>query len=580
MMRFQIPKSQWNKIEDYLEQLPQEETPGVTAEFYLDLMEVVLAEYDLQNLKEPAEDLQSYSRIVSVLAVLLSKGRRPELQEPFQKMMTLACQALPQYEGQIGLDFSMKELTLAYRCMKEYDTNGDWLKMLQNIVPEQYGMPNGEAHNINLYNVAAEALRTREGLADSTEYCQNCLTKQVAKLDENGMYPDNAPRQYNPVLYDLAARAQMQWAEYLKVYEFGDVLRRGGIWSLMTQSPTGQIPYGGRSNQYGMNEAIFASVMEYEAAKQAEAGHLVLAGRMRRSARLAAESIREFVTQHSHRRNLFAEEQAGCEAYGYSYKYMISIAAFLIGGVLFAREEIPERPCPCEKGGYLLTSGANFHQIFAVCGGYGIQIDADGDPCYDATGWGRIHYRRAPAALGLSLPFAGEPAYRLAEGAAPCSAALGIGWDDGAGGVQYLSELTGLKHAVAIEEESPAKVKFTVTYTGKGLKNCGGVMESYQIDEGGVRYSAKLLEADAGTVYARVPLFLTDGMRESVIKQRAGQCSVRMKGWVFRVTSGASLEGREREVCNRNGRYRLVTFMRLEPKIRLNLSFCRENTGE
>ena len=579
-MQFQIPKQQWNKIEDYLAGLPQEESPGLSVGWYLDLMERILEEYDLDDLGKAEEDIQSFSRIVSTLAVLLHQGRKQQLVPLWQDLMNQACAALPACRGDAKLDFSVKELTLAYQLMKEYDTNGDWAKSLSSVQIIDYVYQTGDRHNINLYNVAGEVLRTRQGLCDSREYISKCLDLQLAKLDENGMYPDNFPGEHNPVLYDLAARVQLQWAEAWGDYEFGDSLRRGGIWSLMTQSPTGQIPYGGRSNQYLFNETLFASMMEYEAGKQAEAGNFALAGRMRRSARLAAESVQTFLERHSHNRNLFSDPSAGCEEYGYFKKYMISAAAFLIGAVLFAREEIPEMICPCQAGGYVLSSGARFHQVFACCCGYGIQLDANGDPEYDATGLGRVHRAGAPAALGLSLPFAAQPHYTLPAGLSPLSAAIGIGWDDGEGGIQYLSDLTGLKHALAVEEEGDEKVKFTVTYTGNSLKNCEGVMETYTVDQGGLHYSAKLLESEAPAVYARVPLLVTDGARESKLRQRAGQCNVWLEDWRWRVTTNASLTGEEREVSNRNGVYRLVTFVRLEPKIRLNLSICQENNGE
>lgn len=579
-MQFQIPKQQWSKIEEYLDGLPQEQSPGLPVSWYLDLMEQILKEYDLNGLGKAEEDLQSFSRVVSTLAVLLSRGRKKDLLPLWQNLMGQACDALPKCRGDAKLDFSVRELMLAYQLMKEYDINGDWAKSLSSVAVADYVYPSGEGHNINLYNVAGEALRTRQGLCDSSGYIRDCLNLQVAKLDENGMYPDNYPAAHNPVLYDLAARSQMQWVEVWGEYEFGDCLRRGGIWSLMTQSPAGQIPYGGRSNQYLFNETLFASVMEYEAGKQAQSGNLSLAGRMRRSARLAAESVQEFLDKHSHNRNLFSDPSIGCEGYGYFQKYMISAAAFLTGAVLFAREDLPELTCPCEAGGYVVSSGPRFHQVFANCCGYGVQLDLDGDSEYDATGLGRVHKRGAAAALGLSLPFAAKPHYALPPGVSPVSAAIGIGWDDGEGGIQYLAHLSGLKHALAIEEETPRRVKFTVTYTGHCLKNCGGVMETYTVDQGGVRYSAKLLESDAPAVYARIPLLITDGERESKIQQKAGQCSVWFEHGRWRVTANASLSGEETEVCNRNGVYRLVTFVRLEPKIRLNLSICQQNDRE
>lgn len=142
--------------------------------------------------------------------------------------------------------------------------------------------------------------------------------------------------------------------------------------------------------------------------------------------------------------------------------------------------------------------------------------------------------------------------------------------------IQYLSDVSGLKHSLSVEEESSEKIRFTVTYTGNELKNCGGVMETYTLDQGGVHYSVQLLESEASAVYVRIPLLMTDGNRESKIRQKAGECSAVFEHWRWRATSNASMSGEEIEAANPNGVYRIVTLVRFEPKIRVNFSLVRE----
>ncbi len=540
-MHFQIPKQQWTKIEEYLQGLPQEEMKGLQKSDYLDLMEQLLGEYDLERVCDPKEDLQAYCRLMSVLAVLLSNGRKTNLQARFCEMLIRACEELSEYSGNPTSDIATKELRLVLFLIKEIDMNGDWAKMLSS----------------------------KEGICDTTESCKEYLSLQAAKSDENGMVQNNEGSEYFSAFDDLFVRFQLQLTEHFGGSSFGEGLRRAGVWSLMTQSATGQLPYGGRSNQAFFHETLLASVLEYEAGKQAEEGNFVLAGRMRRGARLAAESVQKSLNCHN--LNRYSE-------IGYPYeKDRISAATSLIGAVLFAHEDLPEHPAPCERGGYILSFSSKFHQIFANSCGYSIQIDANGESDWDATGLGRIQKQGIPENLGLSVPF-GKGA--VPEGGKPFSASIGIGWDDGEGGVQYLADLTGIKYALSIVEEKEGKLKFTITYTGNCLKNCGGIMETYSLDESGLRYSAKLLESECKAVYARVPLFVTDGAQGSNMKQKAGQTNVYLDQFRWRMTTNASLSPDEVMAENRNGAYKIVTLVRLEPKIRLNLSLCLENERE
>ncbi len=527
-MHFQIPKRQWTKIEEYLQGLPQEETRGLQKSDYLDLTEQLLERYDGNTICDPEKEFQVCSRWVWIWAVLLSNGRKKELQTPFCEMMTNVCRMISMDHGTSLPKFSVTEVLLALSLMKENDTNGDWSKMTSSI------------DKINVEKVQS---------------------------DENGMYALCGSSDSCSGYDDITLRFRLQLMEYIGSISAEEGLRRGGVWSLMAQSATGRLPYEG-SKKTLHQQALLVSVLEYEAGKQAEEGNFVLAGRMRRGARLAAESFREEI------RGI----PVGCEEKE-NQAVLISAAA-MCGAALFAHEDLPEHPAPCETGGYVLFTSPKFHQIFANGCGYSIQIDANGESDRDATGLGRIHKKGIPESLGLSVPFSEHSQDTLPEGCEPISASIGIGWDDGEGGVQYLSDLTGIKYALSIEEEKKDKLKFTITYTGNCLKNCGGIMETYSLDEGGLRYNAKLLESECKAVYARVPLFVTDGERESKIKQKAGQANVYLDKFRWRITTNASLSPDEGMAKNRNGVYKIVTLVHLEPKIRLNMSLCQENERE
>lgn len=573
-MYFQIPKKTWTKTEEYLDRLSQEESPGFSVDFYLDFMEQIVNEYDLESLEQTTEHFCVLSQFIAVFAVLLSNGKKQNFLPVWKQWMNRACAEFASCPKGEMFGYSMLEILLAYHLMHQHDTNGDWAELLSSVevLSEDYDAETTSV--VGLCIAAGETLRLRHGLGGNGDAVKRYLESRLEQVDENGCYADESDGENSSFLYDLSVRVSLQLAEVWGERDFGERLRRGGIRSLMMQSPTGEIPGGGRFDQYLFRETLFASMMEYEAGKQAETGNTILAGRMRRSARLAVESVRLFLDFHRPVRNLDSERRVGLEKENLLDSGMISVAAALTGAVLFAKEEISERVCPCQAGGYLCSYEGG--RLFAVCCGYGIQLNMDAGNEKIAVGLGRIQREGAPGALGLSVPFSAQPYCFLPDDISACDCAVGVGWDDGGGLIQYLSDVSGLKHSLSVEEESSEKIRFTVTYTGNELKNCGGVMETYTLDQGGVHYSVQLLESEASAVYVRIPLLMTDGNRESKIRQKAGECSAVFEHWRWRATSNASMSGEEIEAANPNGVYRIVTLVRFEPKIRVNFSLVRE----
>lgn len=493
-MHFQIPKQQWNKIEEYLKRLPEEERAGISLQEYLELMDKLLALC-------PEES----DALFFPLAVCIAKGGQQEKLPLFCRAMTRACE-----QGTENFLFGGRELAVAYELTKEYDETGNWAKAV-SVIKET--LPVFSPHEGGLYGEATSPFE------------------------------------------ELVIRFQMQLAESLGERKDEEAQRRGGLRTLMTQSVTGQLPYGGEESQSLFCETLLASVLEFEAAKQAEEGNFVLAGRFRRGARRAIESVLEWVASARSVRHFFDTEDT-----------FVKMAVCLSGAVLFAPTEVCEHPAPCEEGGYVLSIGDPMNQIVACGGGYSIQITTHANQTCRAVGLGRFQKRGIPLHLGLSTP----------QG----DVSIGVGWDNGEGGVQYLSELGDIKHALSVEEEKQGKVKFTLTYTGNALKNCGGVMETYSLDEGGLRYSAKLLESECNAMYAKVPLLITDGKGESIIKHKSGQMNALFEGCRFRITSNGSEMSQQESPESPKEMYRQVTLVHLEPKIRLNLSLCREKEEE
>lgn len=568
-----------NHITEYANMKTCEPT-GLEKTIYLDIMEKAFEAYGENEIEklipctenENTGDLQACSRVTSVLAVLLANGRKQEYKGLWERMMDACCKSANMTQGDARVDFSVKEILLAYKAMGasvEKEKLEYWHSELQKINPlKNYVFAcrtksdADNMHNINVYNLVGEFLRETEGMTDATEYLNQHWPIQLARFDENGMYKDPG----HPVLYDLTTRCQIQImlghgynGEYLEPLD--EKLKEAGLWTLFMQSSAGEFPYGGRSNQYLFNEALIAANCEYEAARYKKLGDEKLAGMFKRSARLAVKSILRWLEETDiprHIKNFYPVETCyGTEDYGYYSKYMITLGSFIYIAYLFADDTIKECPCPAEVGGYVFDTSKAFHKVFANCQGHSIEIDTRGDKHYDSTGLGRYHYSGIHTELALSMPFAAEPGYVLPEGVQIEDLAIGAGWDAGNGAIQFLSSISNsLRYRLTVLEEKPDIVKFTVEYSGSAFKGCNGIIETYTLDESGVHIECEFVQPTHSAMYFRIPVFLTNGRDSSVIQCSGNRIYVKLGSSVYAVASenGISLMDQCR-LANRNGEY-------------------------
>lgn len=249
---------------DAMERPAAFEPTGFSKDIYLDLMEGSIQEYGLEQADKSwgtdpqgrPEDLQTYCRVVSVVAGLMAGGRKLELFPLWESMMDTGCRELPRTTGNQMADFSTKELLLAYKAMKPHvsaEQSVRWKNELAHIEPAvnyvytlaSVSRPE-QLHNINIYNMAGEYLRETEGMTSAAGYLAEHWPVQLRKFDGNGMYMDPGC----PLLYDLAARCHIQLilvAGYRGAFheELNRKLAAGGMMTLFMQSAAGQFPTEG-----------------------------------------------------------------------------------------------------------------------------------------------------------------------------------------------------------------------------------------------------------------------------------------------------------------------------------------------
>ena len=542
-------------------------------EKYLDLIGIAVSAYSDEHIARYTDEVRKngvtehgYPRLCANIGFLLAHGRCPGRKEMFAGMMELCCREMlisRDRTRNAGNDFSVKELVF---CLEEIEKSGiyescttdHWREILSEIDPYRVysciaEKPPKRIGNWAAFSAVSEQARKSAGIGDVSGFIENQVLSQLFSFDENGMYRDP----HEPMVYDFVTRLQLALCldcgyDGAGKAELEEFFEKSAVPTLLMQSVCGEIPYGGRSNQFLHNETFYAALCEFYASRYFRAGRQELAGMFRSAARLAVESLERWlcVRPIHHIKNRFPpDSKIGCEGYGYFDKYMVTMGSWACMAYRLADDRIPEVPCPAEKGGYVWQSSEHFHKLFLCAGGYTVQADTAADPHYDSCGIGRIHKAGAPAPLCLSVPFPTEPSYTVGmDNPAPFAISCGVIRD----GEQHFASRTGTVYTITEQhgDDSHAYTRMRCTLT------CGETADlSCRVSADGV-----ILTASAeGRAAVELPVFVTDGERETEITTSETSVAAAYRGWQVIYDTDGVLTDTGVLFGNRNGRYRRFT---------------------
>jgi hypothetical protein len=572
---------------------------GVTRELYLDQMEVILEEaqhwLDAQGRVidpfEKKETSQASPRFASPGAILLHFGRAPEIEDAVFRSMDYCCQALP--SGQAAKnspDFWMRELATAFMALETVATSEQrkkWADDLAAVEPERIytkvspdGTTLAKLGNWAIYAAGGEAMREAAGLKPSAgkflwgnAFFERYVGAQLGAFTANGMYRDPG----DPITYDVATRLQVACGlafgydgTHRAVLE--ELLRRGGLTTLLFASPEGFCPYGGRSAAFNFREAILTALCELEA-RRYKASDPILAGAFKRQAHLSFLSVQRWLAEMKpwrHTKNAFPPEAAhGGDSYSTYSVYSLLAASFLGLAAVFADDVIPEQPCPSEIGGFAFELAPAFHKLFANCRGTSVEIDTAADQHYDATGLGCFAVEGVPIELGLGMPFAapalkwGKPAIGMAPDVRQpvTPVAIGPSWPSGEPSGEMWTSLAGLSQGLTsrltVLEETSTAVGFEVSYSQGNT----AVVEHYRLEQGtvAIRSRVTVSRKPASKLRFTVPLLVTDGASKAEIEgPEAGVARASYLGHLYEVRFDPKAKAAigEELYANRHGVYR------------------------
>ncbi len=534
-------------------------------------MEKALSAYTYEQMVEYLEDVKAngvlehgFPRLTSNIGILMAHGVRKELLPLFMDMMDVCCkEALIPYPRRCN-EFTIRELIF---CISEVENAGivpperiaQWKDKLSQIVPENcydkiVKLETDRKTNWAIFGAVSEYTRYLFGLGGNLEFVDRQLSCQFQWLDENGMYRDNKKETiHQPIVYDLASRqlfAILLHCGYRgKYYEkMDEALKKANLLTLKMQSPNGEVPYGGRSNQFIHNECSLAVAFEFEALRYAKEGNMALACKFKAAVDRALCVIERWLNKEPirHIKNRYPTETGyGCEAYGHFRKYMITTASGLYCAYRICDDSIPMVPAADVEPAVFQTS-MHFHKLFVKSSGYGLEFDLDGDPIYEASGLGRVHRVGAPNTICMSTPCASSPRFPIdLEEPFAFSLCSAVPTEDG----WCFGAEASTKYEVLEATTADA--------CASAVLNCRfadgrSVLEKYTVNADGV---AIALESE-GRFGFTLPAFSFDGEVSPIITAEENTLTVSYLGWVCRYTTDGTIVDLGRTAANRNGHYR------------------------
>ncbi|MBE6644146.1 MAG: hypothetical protein E7612_02050 [Ruminococcaceae bacterium] len=543
----------------------------MTKEKYIELMEKISFAYSNEDLfdyfssvKETGITEHGFPRIVANIGILISHGKRMDLYDFFIEIMDFCCADFLRLKKRAqGNDFSVKEIIF---CIMELEKSNAvskekivfWKSLLAKINYKECYNSYAETeeacpHNWALFTAVSEFMREHIHVAETCEFVDIQIATQLKRLDENKMYRDFHFSKTNPIVYDIVPRGLMAVLMHFGYNgkfknEIDGVLRKAGLLTLDMQSVSGELPYGGRSNQFLHNESQVALILEYEADRYYKEGNFELAGRFKRGASKAVADIEKWLARDviTHVKNNYPlETEIGCEGYAYFNKYMIGAASFLYVAYLFCNDSIVSVETDDEPKAFSLSK--QFNKTFLKNKKFFVEIDEDADLRYDSKGIGRIHFKGAPSPLCLSMPGTATPNYK-------------VGTEEN---VDF-----SFAPGVMNEEEILFATRENAEYILKDLKT--------ETDGAYVRYDCHFsnwktvsfgceINNDCVTIKVdsnkekclMLPVFYSDGLLKSEIKLSANTLEVYYGGWICRYKSQSQILPLGKRGVNKNGEYDL-----------------------
>lgn len=533
-------------------------------ELYLDIMEKALSAYDDARIREYIDEVRQnglsehgFPRLGANIGILIAYGRSLSHLPYFLEIMDICADEMPKRDA--ANDFSIREVCCCLALMKERNTLpaeriDGWLTKLAAFDPwKGYHVvaptPDTPVGNWAAFGAVSEFVRRKVTGVGDLDFVDHQISSQLLSLDPNGMYKDP----YNPMVYDLVTRLLLT-----SLLHFGyegkhraeiesRIGREADLLTLWLQSVTGELPFGGRSNQMILTEPLISTYLEMAAVRYKQKGDMAMAADCRAAALLAARHTLSRLDEKplSHVKNRYDRDSfIGCERYAYFNKYMITVASNVYMAHLFADESIePAAEAPAVRGGFVAQTGPDFHKVAMSAGGYSLELDTCADHRYDGSGLGRIHKVGCASAVCLSVPFPAPDAPRY-KTELPNPRAMSL--------CSFVKDDVGAEGYYTLTSSHANEFEAVATFCCQ-LQNGLTLTETYTVSEGGVDITV----TGHNEVGLLIPVFEWDGRVQSAITVEEHRITVHYENSTCTYLFDGTLRPDFTYYYNRNGRYRV-----------------------
>ncbi|MCU9614844.1 hypothetical protein OEV98_14970 [Caldibacillus lycopersici] len=403
----------------------------------------------------------------------------------------------------------------------------EWVALFSEINPKT--LYQKTINNWKIVALAGEYLRDTKNLGPAINLAafDDALAPQMELLTEYGLYVDpNGPLAYAMFTRNYLRLILLEGYAGRYKETLAECCRRGELSSLFMQSPTGEMPTGGRSAQHQWNEAQQAFQFEIAANEYAKKGDWKLAAAFKRGAHLSLDSIQRWKrpTGELNVVKNFADPsiRLGYESYSFHSQYNLLAAYFLALAYEQASEEIGEIQAPAEVGGFTIWMEPFFHKLIINVAGHYIEYQTEGDDQYTPTGIVRIQRKGIWPTIG---PSDGTPvSSKRALSFAPA-------WKNVNNVETRLSELTGKEiPKMEVKEISKEANKIIVQVIYQGPMNGAFRIERTLSVTPEILHVADTIIGEVESVTEEFPLFFTDGEASSKISYEEKRIDVDYKG--------------------------------------------------
>jgi hypothetical protein len=337
------------------------------------------------------------------VGTLLHAGVGQELKESGIRAMEHAtiCYAaghtgIPDGHGEFFIAPLTESLEL-YRDHVSQETLGRWRQRLQRPVEKVTLGISKRLNNWRTYSMKGIWLQYQAGLLDrdpAVAFVEDAWLHRTQRQrilnDKWNLYQDwsSDPQSHAVEAVGRGNLTALLMAGYdgPSATEMLNAVRRGAKTALLLQSPDGQCPPNGRTDDHVFNDVLYGLIFEAMAEDAHHNGQFDLAGQYRRAASLALESIQRwrrtdlnwegsfFITKNYFDPGARIGYQPASQWGNYSGAVMMHLAeAYLI-----RKSTIDEKPAPTEIGGYAFQTDSRFDTFVANAGGMQVFVNLRG----------------------------------------------------------------------------------------------------------------------------------------------------------------------------------------------------------